>query len=103
MPHETDRPTRVRWVVAALFGAAGTIAYLDRIVIANVVIELRQELDLSAWQAGWVLSSFLIGYGLMLIRLIQTYFVWWREGRNGLPGMLEEEWDATTKDQEHQL
>lgn len=44
-----------------------------------------------------------IGYGLMLIRLIQTYFHWWREGRNGLPGMLAEEWEETTKDQEHQL
>ena len=44
-----------------------------------------------------------IGYALMLIRLIQTYFTWWREGRTGLPGMLEEEWEATSKDQEHQL
>lgn len=44
-----------------------------------------------------------IGYGLMLVRLIQTYFTWWREGRNGLPGMLEEEWEATTEEQEHQL
>jgi len=44
-----------------------------------------------------------VGYGLMLIRLLQTYYVWWRDGRNGLPGMLEEEWAETTKDQEHQL
>ncbi len=44
-----------------------------------------------------------IGYGLMLIRLIQTYISWWREGGNGLPGMLDEEWEETTKDQEHQL
>ena len=67
MPQETDRPTGVRWVVAGLLGVAGTIAYLDRIVIANVVIELREELDLSVWQAGWVLTSFLIGYGLMQV------------------------------------
>ena len=44
-----------------------------------------------------------IGYGLMLIRLIQTYVHWWRDGGHGLPGMLEEEWTETTKDQEHQL
>ena len=44
-----------------------------------------------------------IGYGLILVRLIQTYFNWWRDGRSGLPGMLEEEWAETTKDQEHQL
>ena len=67
MSQEIDRPTRVRWVVAGLLGAAGTIAYLDHIVIANVVIELREELNLSAWQAGWVLTSFLIGYGLMQV------------------------------------
>ena len=44
-----------------------------------------------------------IGYALMLLRLIQTYVVWWREGANGLPGMLEEQWETTTKDEEHQL
>jgi TRAP-type C4-dicarboxylate transport system permease small subunit len=44
-----------------------------------------------------------IGYGLMLIRLIQTYVQWWRDGRDGLPGMLKEEWAETTRDQEHQL
>ncbi|MDJ0630726.1 MAG: TRAP transporter small permease [Rhodobacter sp.] len=44
-----------------------------------------------------------IGYALMLIRLIQTYVHWYRDGGRGLPGMLEEEWEETTKDQEHQL
>ncbi len=44
-----------------------------------------------------------IGYALMLIRLLQTYVDWWRDGRNGLPGMLEEEWDAATQDQERRL
>ncbi len=44
-----------------------------------------------------------IGYGLMLIRLVQTYVNWWRDGHNGLPGMLDEEWEATSKDQEHQI
>lgn len=32
-----------------------------------------------------------IGYALMLIRLIQTYITWWREGAEGLPGMLAED------------
>lgn len=35
----------------------------------------------------------LIGYSLMLARLIQTYIVWYRGGALALPGMLEEEWD----------
>lgn len=43
-----------------------------------------------------------IGYGLMLIRLFQTYYLWWQEGRNGLPGMLDEEWQEPSKEQEHQ-
>jgi len=35
-----------------------------------------------------------IGYALMLVRLVQTYFVWWTDGANGLPGMLEEQWET---------
>ncbi|MBF9052558.1 TRAP transporter small permease subunit [Roseobacter sp. HKCCD9010] len=41
-----------------------------------------------------------IGYGLMLIRLIQTYVLWYRDGAEGLPGMLVEDGDATP-DEEH--
>lgn len=32
-----------------------------------------------------------IGYGLMLARLVETYWRWVRDGAVGLPGMLEEE------------
>lgn len=41
-----------------------------------------------------------IGYGLMLIRLVQTYVEWWRDGHAGLPGMLEEEQQTASPDQE---
>ena len=41
-----------------------------------------------------------IGYGLMLIRLIQTYVIWYRHGAEGLPGMLVEDGDAAP-DEEH--
>jgi TRAP-type C4-dicarboxylate transport system permease small subunit len=44
-----------------------------------------------------------IGYGMMLIRLAQTYYTWWRDGGEGIPGMLHEEWEETTKDKEHQI
>ena len=67
MQDSIDRPTRVRWIVVGLLAAAGTIAYLDRIVISHVVMPLQDELGLSNWQAGWMLSSFLIGYGLMQV------------------------------------
>lgn len=48
-------------------------------------------------------SILVIGYGLMLIRLIQSYHTWWRDGADGLPGMLDEDLAETTKDQEHQI
>lgn len=33
----------------------------------------------------------IIGYALMLIRLIETYTIWYREGAIGLPGLLAED------------
>lgn len=38
-------------------------------------------------------SILIIGYTLMLFRLIQTYVQWYRGGREGLPGMLDESGD----------
>ncbi len=35
-----------------------------------------------------------IGYGLMLVRLAETYVTWWQGGRQGLPGMLAEDLDT---------
>jgi len=43
-----------------------------------------------------------IGYTLMLLRLAQSYFIWYRDGAVGLPGMLEEELDTPVKDGESQ-
>lgn len=42
-----------------------------------------------------------IGYGLMLMRLIQTYVAWVRDGAEGLPGMLEENGVETAEDGAH--
>lgn len=39
----------------------------------------------------------IIGYALILIRLIQTYVVWWQTGAQGLPGHLAEEWDEVNE------
>jgi TRAP-type C4-dicarboxylate transport system permease small subunit len=38
-------------------------------------------------------SILIIGYALMLLRLIQTYLQWYRDGADGLPGMLTETGD----------
>lgn len=40
-------------------------------------------------------SILIIGYALMLLRLIQTYIQWYRDGAEGLPGMLEEDRDLS--------
>lgn len=45
----------------------------------------------------------LIGYGLMLVRLVQTYWHWYQDGSDGLPGMLDEEWEETVDEREHQI
>jgi len=63
----TDRPTRVRWVVAVLLSAAAAVAYLDRVVISNVVKELQSGIGISDREAGWVLASFVLGYSVMQI------------------------------------
>lgn len=47
-------------------------------------------------------SILVIGYGMMLIRLIQTYIQWGRDGYEGLPGMLAEDLE-TGEHQEHAL
>jgi ACS family glucarate transporter-like MFS transporter len=66
-PQELERPTRVRWVVAVLLSAAAAIAYLDRVIISNVVKELQDEIGISDREAGWVLASFVLGYAMMQI------------------------------------
>ncbi len=66
-PQELERPTRVRWVVAVLLSAAAAIAYLDRVIISNVVKELKDEIGISDREAGWVLASFVLGYAMMQI------------------------------------
>ena len=44
-----------------------------------------------------------IGYSLMVIRLIETYWHWYQDGANGLPGILDEEFETTIEEQEHQI
>ncbi len=48
-------------------------------------------------------SILMVGYALMLVRLFQTYVIWWREGADGIPGMLDEEQAESTKVQDHQI
>jgi len=43
-------------------------------------------------------SILFIGYALMLFRLAQYYLRWYRDGAEGLPGMLEDEWQDVIPD-----
>ena len=68
MADSFPRPTRVRWFVAGLLATAAMIAYLDRVIISNVVKEIQEDVGLSSFQARWVLlAAFVIGYGLMQV------------------------------------
>jgi len=46
-------------------------------------------------------SILIIGYALMLLRLIQTYIDWYRDGAEGLPGMLDESGDTLEEAEAH--
>ena len=39
----------------------------------------------------WPQTIVVIGYALMLARILQLYWHWWRDGAEGLPGMLDED------------
>ena len=45
-------------------------------------------------------SILIIGYTLMLLRLIQSYVLWYRDGAVGLPGMLAEDGDTVVSESE---
>lgn len=60
----TVRPTRYRWIVAALFFIVYTIAAADRANLGVVLPFLRQEFEMSNTDAGGLVSLFLIAYAL---------------------------------------
>ena len=82
------------WAFFSLFMIKVGIDYL---AVAWKFTSLSPSLGINEFYPQTIL---VIGYSLMLIRLMQTYFHWIREGRQGLPGMLEEEGFGTTQDQE---
>ena len=50
----------------------------------------------------WPQTILIIGYTLMAVRLFQTYYLWWRDGADGIPGMLEENLDLQPVEKETQ-
>lgn len=115
---------RERFHIRILFGVKALPTGLGRIVIFAAdlfwaffcLLMIKVSWDFLA--VGWKYTSLspslgidqfypqtvlLFGYALMLARLIQLYVQWYRAGRHGLPGMLEEEWSETAEDKERQV
>jgi TRAP-type C4-dicarboxylate transport system permease small subunit len=44
-----------------------------------------------------------IGYGMMSLRLVETYWLWYQNGATGLPGMLNEDEHSTVDELELKL
>lgn len=95
-----------RWVI---FIADGLWAFFclfmvkvgyDYLVVSWKFTSLSPSLGINQFYPQTIL---VIGYALMLVRLVELYAQWWREGRDGLPGMLDEEWEETAQDKERPL
>jgi sugar phosphate permease len=58
-----------RNIVLILLMIIGVITFLDRINISVAGTDIMRDLDLSRKQWGWVLSSFILSYGLLQVPL----------------------------------
>lgn len=54
------------WILAALF-CGWIVSYIDRTVISLALVDMGNDLNLSATQLGFALSAFFLGYALMQI------------------------------------
>lgn len=54
------------WILAALF-CGWIVSYIDRTVISLALVDMGNELNLSATQLGFAISAFFLGYALMQI------------------------------------
>ncbi len=78
-----------RHVVLTLLGLLSVITYLDRICISVAGPRMQDELGLSPQQWGWVLSAFIVAYGVFEIpsgalgdrvghrRVLMRIVLWW--------------------------
>jgi TRAP-type C4-dicarboxylate transport system permease small subunit len=82
------------WAVFSLFMIK--VSY-DFLAVAWKYTSLTPSLGINQFYPQSIL---IIGYSLMLLRLAQTYVNWWREGAEGLPGMLAENLDVVVDEQE---
>jgi len=58
---------RKRYAVVALLGVVSVITFIDRTAIAVLAPWIRRDLDIGAARWGWVLSAYVIAYGIFEI------------------------------------
>ena len=66
-PVDHSRPTHTRYVVLCALCCAAAIAYLSRSILGPAANSIKQDLDLSNEEIGFVMGSFFYTYGLMQI------------------------------------
>lgn len=57
----------LRWWIAGTIFLATTINYIDRQALSVAAPVIREDLDLSNEQYGWIVSAFLLAYAIMQI------------------------------------
>ncbi len=83
------RPTRVRYLVAAIAVLLAVVTYLDRACISVLKSDIAGDLSLSDKQMGWVFSAFALAYAIFEIptawwadrmgtrRVLTRIVIWW--------------------------
>src|SRR5690349_2792013 len=77
-----DRPTRVRYGVAAFAIGLAMVTYLDRACIATLAPDIMRDLNLTKAQMSWVYSAFTLAYAAFEIPT-----AWWAD-RSGTRRVL---------------
>lgn len=64
MIESQSQPTRARYVLLVFLASLVFILYLDRVCISKAEVSIREELELTRTQMGFVFGAFTVAYGL---------------------------------------
>jgi sugar phosphate permease len=60
-------PTRVRYIVLAWACSLAIVTYLCRVGFPTIMDELKPQIDLTSRHVGWLMTAFMIAYGIFEI------------------------------------
>ncbi len=63
----SSKPSHTRWIVVSLVLLVSTYAFTTRLSISYAARGIQSEFHLTNVQIGWILSAFVIGYGVCQI------------------------------------